>query len=82
MCLEEAGGDEVTAYVNFRGGSNAGQTEAKIKASITMEKKRKIFAMDPSVADTRDTSRQYLTAKHKKMFIQDNMLPNSVKRLT
>ena len=47
-----------------------------------MEKKRKIFAMDPSVADTRDTSRQYLTAKHKKMFIQDNMLPNSVKRLT
>jgi len=82
VCLEEAGGDEAAAYVNFRGGSNAGQTEAKIKASITMEKKRKIFAMDPSVADTRDTSRQYLTAKHKKMFIQDNMLPNSVKRLT
>jgi hypothetical protein len=54
VCLEEAGGDEAAAYVNFRGGSNAGQTEAKIKASITMEKKRKIFAMDPSVADTRD----------------------------
>ena len=54
VCLEEAGGDEVTAYVNFRGGSNAGQTEAKIKASITVEKKRKIFTMDPSAADTHD----------------------------
>jgi hypothetical protein len=54
VCLEEAGGDEVAAYVNFRGGSNAGQTEAKIKASIIMEKKRKIFTMDPSVADTHD----------------------------
>jgi hypothetical protein len=33
VCLEEAGGDEVAAYVNFRG------AEAKIKAS---EKKRKL----------------------------------------
>ena len=38
VCLEEAGGDEVAAYVNFRG------TEAKIKASC--EKKRKLTADD------------------------------------
>ena len=45
VCLEEAGGDEVAAYFNFRG------AEAKIKATITVEKERKIFNMDPFEAD-------------------------------
>jgi len=51
VCLEEAGGDEVASYVDFGGGSNAGRSEAKIRASITVEKERKIFNMDPFEAD-------------------------------
>jgi hypothetical protein len=66
VCLEEASGNEVAAYVNFRGGSNAGQTEAKIKASV--EKKRKIFTMDPSVA----------ADNHDKPSISDSKAPKNV----